>query len=55
MQGSESLPSRRSLHSVGLPEAGRRVGRIEGVQRMTRHSNVKTTGVYDRRNYDSPN
>ena len=59
---SERVPSRRrrieiaigchTFRATGITAYLTNGGRIEIAQRMARHSNAKTTGLYDRRNDD---
>jgi hypothetical protein len=44
--------SRHNAARLALFDARLNGGRIEVAQRMARHSNAKTTGLYDRRNDD---
>jgi integrase/recombinase XerD len=41
-----------TFRATGITDYLTNGGRIEVAQRMAGHSNAKTTGLYDRRNYD---
>lgn len=50
--GIETAIGCRTFRATGITDYLTNGGRIEVAQRMTGHSNAKTTGLYDRRNDD---
>jgi hypothetical protein len=50
--GIETAIGCHTFRAMGITDYLTNGGRIEVAQRMTGHSNAKTTGLYDRRNDD---